>query len=123
MSSYVTSPNAGWVGVSWVPWLPLIGCDKVTRTNEKKKEKILAYRKRTAGEWLLGSVGRVAPGSALLQLAANRESAVRRQGIPILPGGTLTAPTKGAALGRIRTDTKQSSCSFEACVDCSVPRG
>lgn len=123
VSPWVTSPNAGWVGVSWVPWLPLIGCDKVTRTNEKKEEKILAYRKRRAGEWLLGSVGRVALGSVLPQLAANGESAGQRQGIPSLPRGTLPAPTKGTALRCGRADTKQSSSSSEVWLETSVPRG
>lgn len=53
------------------PWLPPIGCDKVTRTNEKRKEKFLAYRERKAGEWLLGSVGRVAPDWVPRQLDAS----------------------------------------------------
>lgn len=52
------------------PWLPLIGCDKVTRTNEKRKEKFLAYRERKAGEWLLGLVGKVALDWVLRQLDA-----------------------------------------------------
>ena len=64
-------PNAGCVGVSLFPWLPPIGCDKVTRTNEKRKEKFLAYRERKAGEWLLGSVGRVAPDWVPRQLDAS----------------------------------------------------
>lgn len=95
--------------MSLFPWLPLIGCGKVTRTNEKRKEKFLAYRERRAGEWLLGSVGRVALGWVLLQLAASRESTVGRPGIPVSPRGTLTAPVKGAALGCVRIDTKQSA--------------
>lgn len=72
------SPPQCSLGRSWVPWLPLIGFDKVTRTNENKNENILAYRKRTAGEWLLGSVDRVALGSVPLQPATDGESAVRR---------------------------------------------
>lgn len=62
--------NAGCVGVSLFPWLPLIGCGKVTRTNEKRKEKFLAYRERKAGEWLLGLVGRAALDWVLRQLDA-----------------------------------------------------
>lgn len=102
-------PNADCVGVSLFPWLPLIGCDKVTRTNEKRKEKFLAYRERRAGEWLLGSVGRVALDWHLPQLPASRKSAVSRPGIAIPPWGTLTAPAKGAALGCVWTDKKQSA--------------
>lgn len=64
-------PNAGCVGVSLFPWLPLICCDKVTRTNEKRKEKFLAYKEKRAGEWLLGSIGRVALDWDLPQLARN----------------------------------------------------
>lgn len=90
-------PNAGCVGVSLFPWLPLIGCDKVTRTNEKRKEKFLAYRERRAGEWLLGSVGRVALDCHLPQLAQKAQSV--GQGSLSRLGERLPRPQKEQRLG------------------------
>lgn len=86
----------------------------------KEKKNFLAYRERRAGEWLLGSVGRVALDWHLPQLAASRKSAVHRPGIPIPPEGTLTAPAKGAALGCVWTDTKQSAGYCKVWVESSV---
>jgi hypothetical protein len=98
---------SGSVGVSWVPWLPLIGCDKVTRTNKKKKRNFLAYRKRKTGEWLLGAADSVAQDQVLPQLAECRgESAVHGQVIPIWPRGTFAAPQKRGVFSCARTGRK-----------------
>lgn len=57
--SLLDHPQIGWECVR-SPWLLLIAQNRVTRTNQKKKRKLLAYRKRKAVEPLLGAEGSVA---------------------------------------------------------------